>query len=106
MCAEKSTTAASSSGASASIRASAAPDAALGQAFNIACGERISLLELLARIGRIVGHEPAVRHAPPRTGDIQHSLAGTDKARTGLGYDPPVAFDEGLERTIGWYRRS
>jgi len=74
--------------------------AALGRAFNIACGYRISLNELARCIGELTGHEVAPRHAEPRPGDIRHSLAGIDEARANLGYDPTVDLTEGLRRTV------
>lgn len=90
----------------ANLKAAAAPAAACGEAYNVACGDRISLLELCARIGRITGRTLAPKHEPGRAGDIQHSLAGVDKARRGLAYEPAVTFDEGLARTAEWYRNA
>lgn len=43
-------------------------------------------------------------YAPPRSGDILHSLADIRRARDLLGYEPMVPFEEGLERTVVWYR--
>jgi nucleoside-diphosphate-sugar epimerase len=77
----------------------AGPDA-LGRAFNIACGYRISLNELARCIGELTGQGVAPRHAEPRPGDIRHSLAGIDEARANLGYDPSVDLKEGLRRTL------
>lgn len=89
----------------ANLRAAEAPETSCGTAYNVACGDRISLLELVRRIGALTGRpDLAPRHAPPRPGDIQHSLAGVDKARAGLGFEPRVSLDEGLARTIDWYR--
>jgi UDP-glucose 4-epimerase len=76
-----------------------AGEAALGQAYNIACGERISLNELVAILAGFAGREVRPVHAPARAGDIRHSLAGIDKARTLLGFDPRVATRDGLRRT-------
>ena len=90
----------------ANLLAAEAPEEACGEAYNVACGERISLLDLAARLGRITGREIAPVHADPRPGDIRHSLAGIDKARRLLGYEPVVGLDEGLERTVAWYRAS
>jgi nucleoside-diphosphate-sugar epimerase len=71
----------------------------LGKAFNVACGERISLNELLGVIGELAGAPVRARHEAPRTGDIKHSLAGIDLAAAHLGYRPGVGLREGLERT-------
>ncbi len=89
----------------ANLLAAEAPEEACGEAYNIACGERISLLDLVERLGRITGREIAPVHGDPRPGDIRHSLADIGKARRLLGYEPVVTLDEGLERTVAWYRR-
>jgi len=81
-----------------------APKPALGLVFNVACGQSIDLLTLLAEIGRIVGTKIEPQFAPPRPGDVRHSLADLGKARELLGYRPVVSFAEGLKRTIDWYR--
>jgi len=88
----------------ANVLACQAPAAAVGQVFNIACGRSIDLLTLLAEIGGIVGTKIEPVFAPPRPGDVRHSLADLGKARELLGYKPTVPFEEGLRRTIEWYR--
>jgi UDP-glucose 4-epimerase len=75
-----------------------------GEVFNVACGERFTLLELIATIARVTGRDLSPRHEPARPGDVRHSQAGIEKAREALGYRPRVGFAEGLERTIAWYR--
>jgi len=87
----------------ANLAAARAPESACGRAYNIACGERVSLLELVERIGRALGRPVAPRHAEPRPGDIRHSLASIERAREALGYEPVVSLDEGLERTAAWF---
>ncbi|MBZ5640566.1 MAG: SDR family oxidoreductase [Acidobacteriia bacterium] len=74
---------------------------ALGKAFNVACGERISLNGLLGVLGELAGRPVRARHDPERPGDIKHSLAGIDLAARHLGYRPRVTFREGIERTWG-----
>ena len=74
-----------------------------GRMFNIACGQRITLLDVLASLSCIVGREVTPRFEPPRTGDIRHSLADISRAREVLGYTAPVDFEEGLRRSVGWY---
>ena len=88
------------------LLASDAPEAALGEPFNLAYGGRISLLELLDEIADIVGTRVMPRHDPPREGDIRHSQADVDKARTLLGFEPRHTVREGLERTVEWFRKS
>jgi nucleoside-diphosphate-sugar epimerase len=84
----------------ANLLACEAPPSACGLAYNVACGERISLNALLREIGHAVGREVAADHAAPRPGDIRHSLAGIDLAAARLGYRPIVSLSEGLRRTV------
>jgi nucleoside-diphosphate-sugar epimerase len=82
----------------------ATSERAAGHVINVARGERISLLELVDRIGRVVGRRLEVRHAPPREGDVRHSLADVSRAREFLGYVPSVPFDEALTRLVEHHR--
>jgi UDP-glucose 4-epimerase len=77
-----------------------------GQVFNIACGERISLLELVSLLNELAGTNIAPRHAPSRPGDIRHSLADISLARRVLGFEPIVSVREGLRRTLEFYRNT
>jgi UDP-glucose 4-epimerase len=86
----------------ANLLAASAPGAA-GEAFNVACGERISLNEVVARLGALAGAEVEAVHTDSRPGDVRHSLADISKAREILGYEPAVDFDEGLRRTYAYY---
>jgi UDP-glucose 4-epimerase len=87
----------------ANLLACRAGDGALGRAFNIGCGERITLNELVGVIGKLVGREIAPEYADPRPGDIRHSLASIDAAREHLGFESEVDLIEGLKRTIEAY---
>jgi UDP-glucose 4-epimerase len=71
-----------------------------GEVFNIACGERHSLLEIAEIIGRFVGRPLERKHVEPRRGDVRHTLASIDRARRLLGYDPSVGFEDGLRMTF------
>jgi UDP-glucose 4-epimerase len=75
-----------------------------GRVFNVAAGRETSLLDLLDLIGRIVGREVRPTHGPPRAGDIRRSVASVEAARAAFGYAPRVDLEEGLRRTIEWYR--
>jgi nucleoside-diphosphate-sugar epimerase len=86
--------------------AAAEATAASGETMNVACGSRTSLLELLAAIYRAAGRSVEPEFGPARLGDIQHSMADITKARELLGYEPSVAFDDGIRRTVEWYRAS
>jgi nucleoside-diphosphate-sugar epimerase len=82
----------------------AAADGIAGKAFNVACGERISLNRVLANLAELAGTEVEADYRPPRAGDIKHSLADISAARSQLGYTSPVSFEDGLERTFEHYR--
>ncbi len=75
-----------------------------GQVFNIACGHRYNLLELVTTINRILGRDITPLYTAPRVGDVRHSLADIARAREMLGYQVEVEFEEGLRRLIGWYK--
>ncbi len=77
-----------------------------GQIFNVACGRRYTIDDLAARLSRILGFRDEPVHADPRPGDVRHSLADITRARKMLGYRPQVSFQEGLERTVAWFRRA
>ncbi len=79
---------------------------AAGQAFNIACGERTSLNEIIARLSALAGREIEPVNTDPRPGDVRHSLADISRAREILGYEPAVDFEEGLRRTYLDYEES
>jgi UDP-glucose 4-epimerase len=71
-----------------------------GEAVNVACGERFTLLELLAEISRIVGRRADPIFEPPRPGDVRDSLADVSRARELFDYRPAIGFAEGLELTV------
>lgn len=77
---------------------------ACGRVFNIACGERVSLLEILEIIYGLAGRRVPPRFEPPRPGDVRDSLADISLARDLLGYEPMVPFPEGLSRTFDCFR--
>jgi UDP-glucose 4-epimerase len=87
----------------ANLLAMDAPDVS-GEAFNVACGERITLLDVIATLNRLIGQELPIEHSPARAGDVRHSLADISKAAKLLGYKPSVSAAEGLARTLEWYR--
>ena len=90
----------------ANLAAAAAPaQACAGQVYNIASDESHSLLELLDVLGRILGVTPRPHHGDPRPGDIRNSRADITAARTGLGYEPKVGFEDGLRRAVDWFER-
>jgi len=76
-----------------------------GDVFNIACGEQTTLTMLVEKINNILGKDIDAVHDAERPGDIKHSLADISKAKRLLGYEVEVPFDEGLKKTIGWYKK-
>jgi len=87
----------------ANVLAATAPKAA-GEAFNVGCGDRVSLLDIIARLERMLGKRIERRHTPARAGDVPHTLADVGKAQRLLAYVPAVAFDEGLRRTVDYFK--
>jgi nucleoside-diphosphate-sugar epimerase len=89
----------------ANIRAARAPaDKVAGRIFNIACGNRYSLNYLLDILRNLTGRNVAASFADPRSGDVRHSQADISLAKDSFGYDPAVSFEEGLRRTVDYYR--
>jgi UDP-glucose 4-epimerase len=87
----------------ANLLAAKAGNSALGRAFNVGCGTRISLNDLVRTLAELTGRAVEPIHADPRAGDIKHSLAGIDEARKHLGFEPRVDLVEGLRRTLDAY---
>ena len=87
------------------LRACHAP-AASGEVINVATAGRISLNQLFAIVKREVGSSLEPNYSDPRAGDVRDSQADIGKAQRLLGYTPIVSFEEGLGRTVKWYRES
>jgi UDP-glucose 4-epimerase len=81
-------------------------EGAAGRAFNVACGGRYTLLELLAKMKEFLGSDIEPVHEPARAGDVRDSQASIEAAQQGFGYHVKVGFEEGLQRTVEWYRSS
>lgn len=89
----------------ANILAALSKNVGHGEVINIACGERISLNQLVDKINKILGTDIKPLYDKPRIGDIRHSLASIEKAKKLLGYKVNVKFEEGLRKTIDWYKK-
>jgi len=74
-----------------------------GRAYNVACGERISLNELVKQIALATGRELEPSYEEPRPGDVRHSLADISAAANDLDYAPRVDLEEGIRRTLAFY---
>ena len=79
-------------------------DNVAGRVLNVANGQSTTLLELIAVLNRLLGTDVEPEFAPPRPGDVMESMADITLARNLLGYEPQVGFEEGLERSIAYYR--
>ena len=89
----------------ANLLASQAPaNQVAGRMFNVATGTRVDLNETCQLLKRLTGYHGDVKYGPERGGDIKHSLADISRAKAAFGYDPKVNFEEGLRRTVEWYR--
>jgi UDP-glucose 4-epimerase len=80
--------------------------AAVGRTINVACGEQFNLLELMAAINAALGTKVEPIFAAARAGDVRDSLADIGLARKLLKYEPVVGFEEGLRRTVDYYRKT
>jgi nucleoside-diphosphate-sugar epimerase len=87
------------------LRACEAPKAS-GEVINVATGGRISLNQLYYAMRDVVGGTVDPTYAEPRQGDVRDSQADIRKAKEVLGYEPTVSLEDGLARTIEWYRSS
>ena len=87
----------------ANLLAADAPGVA-GRTFNVAEGRSTDLLKLISLLNQFLGTDFKPQHQPPRVGDVRESLADITQARKWLGYEPIVEFDEGLRRSIDYYR--
>lgn len=87
----------------ANLKAADAPGVS-GRVMNVACGTQFSLLDLIDSINRVLGTQIEPIFDEPRAGDVRESLADITLARDLLGYEPAVSFDDGLARSIEYYR--
>jgi UDP-glucose 4-epimerase len=87
----------------ANLLAARSPKAS-GEAFNVGCGDHVSLLDIITQLEKMLGRRLERRHTPARAGDVPHTLADVGKAQRLLGYVPAVDFDEGLRRTVDYFK--
>ncbi|HUG40839.1 MAG TPA: SDR family oxidoreductase [Longimicrobiales bacterium] len=88
----------------ANLLATTAPDAALGEVFNVGAGHRTTINELWRSISALAGGGGTPEYREARPGDVRHSLASLERAGRLLGYAPAVDVQDGLRRTVAWYR--
>jgi len=77
-----------------------------GEVLNIACGEAVTVNAIIDMINEILGKNIKPIYAPPRPGDVKHSLADITAAKKLLGFKPKISFQQGLELAIDWYREN
>ncbi|MFH1012098.1 MAG: SDR family oxidoreductase [bacterium] len=77
-----------------------------GEVFNVACGDRFSLLDLLKHLQDIMGVSVPPKFEAARPGDVRHSLAGIEKISAAMGYRMGDDFRQGLERTVHYFLES
>ena len=90
--------------ASSALRKAAETPGIGGRVYNVGAGRRTSVLDLIAALNRQLGSNVTPNFSEPRTGDIRHSRADISRAQRDLHYEPAVAFEEGLAKTLQWYR--
>jgi UDP-N-acetylglucosamine 4-epimerase len=78
---------------------------AINQVYNVACGEQVTLNDVVMYLNQITGKQIQSIYGPARPGDIQHSRADIDKINHFLGYTPLVHFYNGLENVYAWYTK-
>jgi nucleoside-diphosphate-sugar epimerase len=88
------------------LAAHAEPETCSGKVMNIACNQRASLNEILAQLKQLLGSDIEAAYEPERKGDVKHSLADVSLARQAIGYEPKIFFEEGLKKSIDWYREN
>jgi len=75
-----------------------------GKVFNVATGRRADLNETVEILRKLTGYSQPTKYGPERAGDVKHSLADLSRTEQHLGYRTLVDFEEGLAKTIAWYR--
>jgi len=85
------------------LKAMEAPETA-GQSVNVACGGSYSVIYLFEQVREMLGLDIEPTFGPKRLGDVDHSQADISRARDLIGYEPVVSFEEGLRKTVEWYR--
>lgn len=80
--------------------------ALFGEAFNIACGDQTSVNDLHGILSALIGKDIQPVHVEGRKGEVKHSYANIEKARSILGYAPQFNLKGGLEQTVSWYETS
>ena len=86
------------------LRAAQAPASVSGNMYNAGNGNRYTLNQVWQELQAIEGVSLPPKYGPAREGDVLHSQADTTAARRDLGHDPQYTLEQGLRRTLAWYR--
>jgi nucleoside-diphosphate-sugar epimerase len=86
------------------LAAQAPAEKVAGRVFNVATGTRVDLNDTFKLLAKLTGYRGTPKYAAAREGDVQHSLADITRAQSAFGYQPKVSFEEGLQRTVEWYK--
>lgn len=76
-----------------------------GKVVNIACGEKYTVNELFRTVAKRIGSDIEPKYEEQRPGDVRHSLADISEAEKLMGYKVGVSFEEGIDKTVDWYRQ-
>jgi len=74
------------------------------EVFNVACGDQVSLNEMIHELNTLSSTQIEANYGPERKGDVKHSKANIDKIKNLLGYSPTVLFAQGLGKVFDWYK--
>jgi len=77
-----------------------------GEVINIACGEAVTVNEVIDDINEVLGKNIKPKYDPPRPGDVKHSLADITLAQKIIGFKSKMTFRQGLQKAIDWYREN
>jgi UDP-glucose 4-epimerase len=75
-----------------------------GEVYNVGTGRSVTVLDLVAALNKQLGTLLEPQHADPRAGDVRYSKADISRTSKALGYEPTVSFEDGLAKTLAWYR--
>jgi UDP-glucose 4-epimerase len=75
-----------------------------GEVMNIACSKGITVNTLAHKINKILGKDIRAKYLSERKGEVRNSVANIERANKLIGYEPNITFEEGLSKTIEWYK--
>jgi UDP-N-acetylglucosamine 4-epimerase len=90
----------------ANVKAFFTPDLGRHEVMNTACGDQVSLNEMIEMLNKISGQSIIPKYGPERSGDVKHSKASIEKIKQLIGYEPTVKFSEGLNIVYNWYKQN